>query len=110
MQTRYTTRLKSYLHFGNGPSVVDYQYLILVEIEKHHGSKKVVEDRIDQTFRKNDRRIESFPNSQTIQNPYYDGTFESSLQANARSRKNEMDPDLNQTSIVTSTQNVCYEI
>ena len=110
MQTRYTTRLKSYLHFGNGPSVVDYQYLILVEIEKHHGSKKVVEDRIDQTFRKNDHRIENFPNPQTIQNPYYDGTFESSLQANGRSRKNEMDPDLNQTSIVTSTQNVCYEI
>ena len=84
--------------------------LVEFEYEKHHSSKEVDKDRIDQTFRTNDRRIENLPNPQAIQNPYYDGNFESSMQANGRSRTNEMDPNLNHTSIITSSQNVYYEI
>ena len=44
------------------------------------------------------------------QNPYYEGDFELSTMSNEQSRKNTIHPDLNDTAIVTATQNVYYEL
>ena len=49
------------------------------------------------------------PQATKIENPYYDGDFDYISKDNGQSRKTLQDPDLNDTEIVTSTQNVYYQ-
>ena len=60
---------------------------------------------------KNDSRgTENPPNERNAQNPYYEGDFDLCAQGNDRSRTDIVNPDLNDTQIITSTQNVYYEL
>ena len=50
------------------------------------------------------------PQATNIENPYYDGGFDDISEDNGQSRKTLEYPDLNDTDIVTSTQNVYYQL
>lgn len=45
-----------------------------------------------------------------IQNPYYEGEIDVFTQGNEQSKQNLLNPDLNDTTIVTSSQNVYYDL
>ena len=45
-----------------------------------------------------------------IQNPYYEGAIDLPTQENYQSNVNQPIPDFNDTAVVTSSQNVYYEL
>ena len=45
----------------------------------------------------------------SIQTPYYEGDIHLLTQENCQSTLNQPIPDFNDTAVVTSSQNVCYE-
>ena len=47
---------------------------------------------------------------QPFDNPYYEGGLDRITSGNDRQGKNPMSPDLNDTGIVTATQNVYYDL
>ena len=65
---------------------------------------------LNQDKGKDEGSIGNPPNLPNAQNPYYEGDFELSSMTNKASRKNFVYPDLNDTEIVTATQNVYYEL
>ena len=48
--------------------------------------------------------------AENVENPYYDGDFDDFAEDNRQSRNTLQYPDLINTDIVTSTQNVYYEL
>ena len=81
-----------------------------MEIKEQDNYDGVDNAELNQDSRKNECSIRNPPKAQNAQNPYYEGDFELSARNNMASRKNPIYPDLNDTAIVTATQNVYYEL
>ena len=56
------------------------------------------------------QRFASLLNDGNIQNPYYEGDIDLPTQENYQSNLNLPIPDFNDTAVVTSDQNVYYEL
>ena len=56
------------------------------------------------------QRFASLLNDGNIQNPYYEGAIDLPTQENYQSNLNLPIPDFNDTAVVTSSQNVYYEL
>ena len=79
----------------------------LEKVDNHHG---MINAGNIQCTRMDDHDLGNFANTEKNLNLYYQGDFDGSTDADGRSRVNELCPDLETTNIVTSIQNVYYEI
>ena len=79
----------------------------LDEYDKHYGVSDAANS---QCVKKLDGGIENFPNVGKNVNPYYEGDFDASTDDDGRSKVNDLCPNLNNTKIVKSINNVYYEL
>lgn len=81
-----------------------------LELKEEDNYDGVEDVELNKDTGKDEGSIGNLPKVQNAQNPYYEGDFELSAMNNEASRKNPIYPDLNDTAIVTSTQNIYYEL
>ena len=74
------------------------------------GNNQTIDWLSDKCFDDRPKSLSKDAENTTIQNPYYEGDLDVLAQGNDRSRINTLCPDTSDVDIVTSSQNIYYEL